>query len=99
MEKSYELLDEFFKLREDDIIDECLQENTDILKNRLINIQLEDIKKSIKNIENKSIQQELINQIDNLVADYNVKNAYFNKKYYKQGFCDAINLNNQCNMK
>lgn len=69
------------------------------LKNRLKNIDRKEINELISSIpkEKSNIKEKLTNSIDNLVADYNIIVAYYNKKYYKQGFIDATNINEKAN--
>lgn len=69
------------------------------LKDRLKNIDRKEIDELISTIpeEKADIKQELTNSIDNLIADYNIIVAYYNKKYYKQGYIDATNLNEKIN--
>ena len=69
------------------------------LKDRLKNIDRKEIDELISTSpeEKADIKQELTNSIDNLIADYNIIVAYYNKKYYKQGYIDATNLNEKIN--
>lgn len=97
MEKEYNAIDKFFSYREDDII-ESLQRDSSKINNGIKGIKIEDIKATIEEIpqESKNLKTKIEEQIDNLVADYNIRLAYYNKKYYKQGFNDAIKLNLIC---
>ncbi len=92
MEK-YKLIDTLFKFREEDNITD-LQNDMSYLKNRVKGIKKEEIETLISNIpeENKIIKEKLLDSIDNLIADYNIMLAYYNKKYYKQGFEDAFKI-------
>lgn len=100
MEKEYNLLDRFFSYREEEFLEE-IDDDIKSLKNRLKCVDKKEIKNIIKDIpkENIELKEKLENGIDNLVADYNVLVAYYNKKFYKQGFNDAIMLNCKCNQK
>lgn len=97
MKKEYDIIDKLFRLREEEIID-SFQEDRNKLGNCLKEINKEAIKEIINKIpqDNKNLKIQLEEQIDNLIADYNIILAYYNKKYYKQGFNDAINLNIIC---
>lgn len=94
MEKEYNIIDKFFEYRE-----EIFLENADkdkcVLENKIKDINRDSINKVLDTIpnENKELKEKLQSSIDNLVADYNVILAYYNKKYYKQGFSDASILN------
>lgn len=98
MEKEYNLLDRFFSYREEEFLEE-IDDDIKSLKNRLKCIDKKEIKNIIEDIpkENVELKEKLENGIDNLIADYNVLVAYYNKKFYKQGFNDAIMLNCKCN--
>lgn len=100
MEKEYNLLDRFFSYREEEFLEE-IDDDIKSLKNRLKCVDKKEIKNIIKDIpkENIDLKEKLENGIDNLVADYNILVAYYNKKFYKQGFNDAIMLNCKCNQK
>jgi len=96
----YNLLDKFFEFREEESLDN-IQNDMSILKNRVKDIKRNEISKLIESIpdENGKLKENLANSIENLVADYNVMLAYYNKKYYKQGFEDAAFLGRECNIK
>lgn len=100
MEKEYNLLDRFFSYREEEFLEE-IDDDIKSLKNRLKCVDKKEIKNIIRDIpkENIDLKEKLENGIDNLIADYNVLVAYYNKKFYKQGFNDAIMLNCKCNQK
>lgn len=90
MEKDISMIDEFFHYREEKFIDE-IEKDMNLLSSKLKDIKREEIIGLVNNIpeENDVLKERLINSIDNLVADYNIAMAYYNKKYYKQGFLDA----------
>lgn len=98
MEKEYNLLDKFFSYREEEFLEE-INDDIKLLKNRLKCIDKKEIKNIIKDIpeENVELKEKLENSVDNLISDYNILVAYYNKKFYKQGFNDAIMLNCKCN--
>lgn len=98
MEKEYNLLDRFFSYREEEFLEE-IDDDIKSLKNRLKCIDKKEIKNIIEDIpkENVELKEKLENGIDDLIADYNILVAYYNKKFYKQGFNDAIMLNCKCN--
>lgn len=100
MEKEYNLLDKFFSYREEEFLEE-INDDIKLLKNRLKCIDKKEIKNIIKDIpeENVELKEKLENSVDNLISDYNILVAYYNKKFYKQGFNDAIMLNCKCNKK
>ena len=55
-------------------------------------IYFEEIEEKILNSipeENKSYVKEQLSKLDNNFMDYNY---YWNEKYYRNGFCDAIQL-------
>ncbi len=93
MENEQTIINKFFNYTEEKFIDEIESDKVK-LKNSLRNIERENITKLINQLsnENADIRDKLINSIDNLIADYNIKMAYYNKKYYKQGFIDASNI-------
>ncbi len=97
MEKDYSLLDKLFGYREEEL-SENIEVDTRCFKQILKNVKQEDIIKLIENLpdEYNEIKKDVLNKIDELIANYNIKISYYNKKYYKQGFKDAIDLFNTC---
>lgn len=93
----YNIIDKLFKIREDDILTD-VENDMALLKNRVKGIKKEEITKLIADIpqENTDLKEKLIDRIDNMVADYNIMLAYYNKKYYKQGFEDALEIEIKC---
>ena len=51
---------------------------------------------SVDSMDNNLLKEQLTSNIEDLIIDYNITMAYYNKKYYKQGFKDATNLINIC---
>ena len=92
--EEYKLIDKLFEIREEDSIKE-IQNDMFYLKNRVKGIKKEEIKDLITNISQDN-KERLLNSIDNLIADYNIILAYYNKKYYKQGFEDALEIERKC---
>lgn len=68
------------------------------LQQKIKDINRKEITEIINNIpqENNELKEKLETCIDNLIADYNIMLAYYNKKYYKQGFEDAKNIMKIC---
>lgn len=68
------------------------------MKQKIKDINRKEITKIINNIpqENNELKEKLETCIDNLIADYNIMLAYYNKKYYKQGFEDATCIMKIC---
>lgn len=97
MDKEYNILDKFFNLREEEL-SEDIEIDTKCLKDMLKNIKQEDIVNKIETLpkEYSDIKNEILHALDDLIGNYNIKIAYYNKKYYKQGFKDAIDLCNTC---
>lgn len=98
--KEQNILDTFFNLRQDDLLEEMDMDRV-CLKKRLKQINRQGLNDAINTLpdEYKTIKKDLYQKIDELVSDYEIKMAYYNKKYYKQGFNDAIMLNCKCKEK
>ncbi len=95
--EEYKLIDKLFEFREEDGIKD-IQADMSYLKNRVKGVKREEIKDLIYNMqqEKKEEKEQLLNSIDDLIADYNIMLAYYNKKYYKQGFEDALEVKRKC---
>lgn len=98
--KEQNILDTFFNLRQDDMLEEMDTDRTS-LRNVLKQINQKELKDIIDTLpdEYETVKKNLCEKIDNLVGDYEIKMAYYNKKYYKQGFSDAVMLNCKCKEK
>ncbi len=92
--EEYKLIDELFKIREEDGIKD-IQADMSFLKNRVKGVKREEIESLISCVPQAN-KEKILSDIDNLVADYNIMLAYYNKKYYKQGFEDAVEIQRQC---
>lgn len=97
MENEPNLLDEFFGIREETLVQNT-NSDQEQFKIMLKNIQAKDLKTKIDELpsEYEVIKEILKDEVDELVTDYQIKLAYYNKKYYKQGFEDAVLLNCRC---
>lgn len=89
----YDLVDKYFKNREEDLLLD-VQLDINALKTRVKGINRQEISKLISQLikEDSKSKEKLLDSIDNLIADYNILIAYYNKKFYKQGFKDAIEI-------
>ena len=71
--------------------DECINSSVTVEDNKHY-IQFEEIsKKILDNIpkQNRSFVQIQLNKLDDNFADYL---CYWNEKYYRNGFCDGVQL-------
>lgn len=70
------------------------------LADKLNNVTIEEIEQILQeNVKEQYKKQEIINKLDELVENYEIKIAYYMEKRYKQGFIDAIHLIKECNNK
>lgn len=97
MEKEEEILDKLFRLREEEL-GEDIEEDIKCLKDKLKDSKQEDLVQMIEELPNEcaKFKKEILEKMDDLIMNYTIKIAYYNKKYYKQGFKDAIELENFC---
>ncbi len=91
------ILDKFFYIREEEI-SENIKEDTENLKSKLKKVKQEDINNIIEKLPEEyfEIKRELKDKVEDLIINYNIKIAYYNKKYYICAFNDAINLFKIC---
>lgn len=97
MKENENILDTFFYLRQEDLLDE-LKEDGKCLKNCIKKVCIKDLKNCIDELPSQydDVKNKVYDYIDTLTANYEIKRAYYDKKYYKQGFNDAIMINNKC---
>ena len=86
--KEFKIIDKLYSARE-----EMLGKLTKELKKKLNNIDMQDIKDKIsKYIEDKEKIEEIVEKLNLLEEDYEIKMATYMKESYKQGFKDAFEL-------
>lgn len=92
--KEENIIDTFFNIRQDEFLEE-MGEDIDILKPILKQENKKELQQNINEIPNEyeELKTKLKNNIDDLISNYEIKMAYYHKKYYKQGFKDAVMLN------
>ena len=92
--KEENIIDTFFNIRQDEFLEE-MGEDIDILKPILKQENKRELQQNINEIPNEyeELKTKLKNNIDDLISNYEIKMAYYHKKYYKQGFKDAVMLN------
>lgn len=95
--KNQNLVDCYFVLRQDDLMEE-MENDRDCLRKVLKQTNSKELQDMINQLpkEYDFVKKELYKKFEDLVGDYEIKLAYYNKKYYKQGFYDAIKLNCVC---
>ncbi len=95
MRKQENMIEQFFKLRQGDLLEE-MGEDREILRNSLKQINSKRLIESMSKLpeEYEEIKRQIYEYIEDLANDYEIKMAYYDKKYYKQGFEDAVLL--QC---
>ncbi len=92
--KEENIIDTFFNIRQDEFLEE-MGEDIDILRPVLKQENKKQLQESINEIPNEyeDLKTKLKNGVDDLISNYEIKMAYYHKKYYKQGFKDAVMLN------
>ena len=94
-----DMLDKIYNARQQDF-ERRANMDRQILADKLNNITIEEVEGVIKeNIEEQYKKQELMEKLDKLVENYEIKMAYYMEKGYKQGFKDGVNLLKQCDGK
>lgn len=94
MKEELKIIDKFFRYREEKFMEE-ITENIDALnklENNRINLNRKQINELVNTIPEEDIKEQILNKVDNLIADYNIAIAYNNKRYYRQGFLDSMQI-------
>lgn len=93
---SIDMLSKIYDVRQEELQSEDGMDRR-ILKSELNGIELEKIEETIKSLnEDIVIKEKVINDVQKLVEDYELKIAYYSEKNYKIGFKDAFSLCRQC---
>ena len=93
MKKQDNIVERFFSLRQGDLLEE-MGEDRKVLKSSLKQINNKQLKETMSKLpsEYEDVKKQIYEYIEDLTNDYEIKMAYYDKKYYKQGFEDAILL-------
>lgn len=95
LDKNIKILDNIYAARQ-----EKLGKCTEELKEKLNDVSIEELQKILeKNIENAEKRNEVIQKLDLLIENYEIKMASFIEDGYKQGFKDAFELFMECKRK
>ena len=92
-----DVLDEIYELRE-----EKIDINNEALKEKMHKIDFQEIKDFIQQnfngekADENNMKKELINKMELLIENYEIKMANCLESGYKQGFKDAVNLMQEC---
>ena len=90
--KEFEIIDKIYSTRE-----EMLGKITKELKEKLNNVDIQEIKDEIEEqIEDKAKGKGIVEKLNLLEDDYEIKIAMYMKESYKQGFKDAFELFLEC---
>lgn len=86
-----DILNIIFEARADDL-SKITKENMDYL-DKYSNTQdsYNKLKEAVI-VNAKDNSNIILNAIDDYISNLSFESGYFNKKYYKQGLCDGINL-------
>lgn len=96
IKESMDMLDKIYEARQEDF-EKRANITRKELAEKLNNITIEEVENMIQeSIEEQHKKQELMEKLDKLVENYEIKMAYYMEQGYKQGFKDGINLLKQC---
>lgn len=92
--KEENIIDTFFNIRQDEFLEE-MAEDISVLSPILKRENKRKLQENIDEIPNEyeELKTKLKNDVEDLISNYEIKMAYYHKKYYKQGFKDAVMLN------
>ena len=90
-----DMLNKIYSIREEEL-GKCSKE----LQEKLNDVSMEEVQKLIeKNIESNKEKEKVLNNLDMLVENYEIKMADYQEQSYKQGFKDAFELFLECSKK
>lgn len=86
------ILDDIYNIKLEE-----LSKCTEDIKEKLNNVSIEELQTVIeKNIDNIGIKNKLLDEINLLIENYEIKMIEYAENAYKQGFKDAFNLFAEC---
>ena len=93
--ENLDILNKIYSTREEE-----LGKMTEILKDKLNNVTGEDVQNLIeKSLDNSKEKNKVLEDLDMLVENYEMKMSSFMENSYKQGFKDAFDLFLECTRK
>lgn len=94
--ESSDMLGKIYNARQEDFKQKANCDRKE-LEDRLKDTTIDEIKGLIeKNVTEYSVKQEILEKLEQLIENYEIKTAYYMEKRYKQGFKDGMNLLKQC---
>lgn len=87
---NYKDIIELIYQAEEKTLDEKIKEVNRKIKDKIKDINMEKL------LEDSSKPRELSRAIERIEENYSIKIAEYNKKFYKQGFIDGMNLMINC---
>ena len=92
---SLDMLNKIYSMREEEL-GKCSKE----LQEKLNNVTMEEVPKLIEsNIGSNKEKEKVLNDLDKLVENYEIKKANYQEQSYKQRFKDAFELFLECSKK
>lgn len=93
------MLSKIFEIRENELASINNKDKEFLKKEKIdLNETYKQLLEIINNIPlNEKERVKLIEKIDEYIEINNYRNAYFNEKYYKEGFKDGLQLKIECN--
>lgn len=96
LNESINMLDSIYNKRQVELEKEANMDRKILLK-KLHSTDIEQVKNAINQyIENQERKEDILKMLDEVIENYQIKAAYYNEKYYKQGFKDAVKLCLEC---
>ena len=96
IKENMDMLDKIYNARQYDLENRASIDRKELAE-KLNHITIDEVQSLIReNIQEQYKQQELIEKLDKLIENYEIKMAYYMEKGYKQGFKDGVNLIKQC---
>jgi len=94
MEEELKIVDKFFRFREEKFMEEITADINSLnkLEKNKISLDRQQINELLNNISEEDIKEQILDQVDNLIVDYNIAIARNNKQYYRQGFIDCMQI-------
>lgn len=96
MEIELNVLEKLYNARQCDFEQRANAERRE-LASKLNGVTLEEMEKAIiEAVKEQEKKQEVLEKLDKLVENYEIKMAYYMEERYKQGFKDGVNLIKEC---
>lgn len=90
------ILQKLYEVKQYEMEEEIRKIENDELDRKINPINMEEIIKLIKEQNRTEQQKEILEKVEKIIENYEIKISFYSEMYYKEGVKDGINLYKEC---